>query len=289
MALITIGELIDRSWEHYRREFVDLMSISGWFLVVAIMDIVALALYPSASKMLAASSLSPAETVGVALYGFSNWILTPLIGLWVFISLVRLVRAHLSGRRGGVREAMIDGKRYFLPTLAISVLMFLLMASIVLIGFGPSAVLSLLAAMANNDLLSVLASAMLVVGVVAAVFLAFRWSVHYYFAPFTLLMDDTRGLPAFRESRKLVSGRYWGVLLRLIIPKIVFALLGAFLMAIIAFVLSIASSALVGLNLDVQLRLSTISTSVISTIIAVLLNPLIVIADLLLYQSLKGR
>ncbi len=287
MSLLTVGELIDRSWEHYRREFVDLMSVSGWVLLVALVNIVALAIYPSASKIIGDASLTSSESFGVGLYAFSNWALAPLIGLWVFVVLVRLVRSQLSGRRGGVREAMADGTRLFFPTLLVSLLIFLILAATLVIGFGPSIALSLIASAAGNGTLSILASLSLVVGVVAAIVLGFRWSVRYYFAPYTLLIDDVRGRATLPASRKAIEGRFWGVLLRIAVPKLVFILLGIMAMAVVAFVFSIATGALTGLNLDVQLRLSTISTSVLSTIVAALLNPIIVVADLMLYQSLK--
>lgn len=287
MALLTVGELIDRSWEHYRREFVDLMSVSGWILLVALVNIIALAIYPSASKIIGDATLTSSEAFGVGLYAFANWVLAPLLGLWIFIVLVRLARSQLSGRRGAVREAMADGTRYFFPTLLVSLLIFLILAGALLIGFGPAVVLSLIAGAAANGTLSVLASLSLVVGMVAAIVLGFRWSVHYYFAPYALLIDDVRGRATLPASRKAVEGRFWGVFLRLVVPKLVFALLGVMAMAVVAFVFSLATGALAGLNLDVQLRLSTISTTVLSTVVAALLNPIIVVADLMLYQSLK--
>lgn len=288
MPLLSVGELIDRSWEHYRRDFVDLLSVSGWILVPAILNVVALSIYPAASKIIGTGALTRPEAAGVGLYAFSTWIVAPIIGLWAFIALVRLVRAELSGRRGGVREAMQDGTRLFGPTLLVSVYIFLIMLAVVAIGFAPPAILALIAsALGGNTAVSVISGLVAIVGVVAALVLGLRWSVHYYFAPFALLIDDVRGKQALAASRALVAGKYWSVLLRVLVPKIVYILLGAILMAVVGFVLSIATTALTGLNVDVQLRLTTIVTSVLSTMVAALLNPLIVSADLMLYQSLK--
>lgn len=288
MALITIGELIDRSWEHYHKEFASLMSVSGWILLVAIFNVAALALYPSASRLLADDAIiTRPEAVGVAMYAFSNWVLGPLLGIWIFITLIRLIRSQLSGKRGGMREAIVDGKKYFLPTVAISAMIFLILVAVLVIGFGPSLILSLLATATKSGVLTILATISLVVGVIAALALGIRWSVHYYFAPFALLVDDVRGKAALTAARKLVDGRFWKVLIRLAIPKIVFILVGILVMALIQFVFSIASNALSGLSLDIQLRAGTIFMSVLSTLSAALINPLIVAADLMLYQSLK--
>ena len=288
MALITIGELIDRSWEHYHKEFSSLMSVSGWILLVAIFNVATLALYPSASRLLPVNTtLTKPEAVGVAMYAFSNWVLGPLLGLWIFITLIRLIRSQLSGRRSGIREALADGKKYFLPTLAVTAMIFLILVAVVLIGFGPSLILSLLATVTKLGFLTVLATVSLVVGVMASLVLGIRWSVHYYFAPFTLLVDDVRGKAALTAARKLVDGRFWQVLIRLALPKILFILVGVLLMALVQFVFSVVSSAFVGLSVDVQLRISTIVLSVLSTVVAALINPLIVASDLMLYQSLK--
>jgi hypothetical protein len=287
MPLITIGELIDRSWDHYRKEFADLISISGWILVTAVINIVALALYPNATKLATGAALTSAESVGVGLFAFSNWLLAPALGLFIFIALVRLVRSQLSGRRGSVREAFLDGQRLFLPTLLVSALIALILLAVLVISFGPSALLAFLSEALGSSALSLVASLLLVVGVIIGLILSFRWSIHYYFAPYTLLIDDVHGRATLPASSKLVGGRYWSVLLRLLVPKLVFVLIGVLGMAVLTFVFSIATSAMTGLNLDVQLRLSTIATSVLSTIVAALLNPLVVIADVMLYQSLK--
>ena len=288
MQLITIGELIDRSWEHYHKEFKDLMAVSGWILLVAIFNVVTLALYPSASRLLTSNTtLTGSESVGVAMYAFSNWVLGPLLGIWIFITLIRLVRSQLSGRRGGVRAALADGRKYFLPTVAVTAMIFGILVAVVAIGFGPSLLLSLLASALKSGFVSALATFALIAGLLVSLGLGIRWSVHYYFAPFALLVDDVRGKASLTAARRLVDGRFWGVLIRLAIPKIVFILVGILIMALAQFVFSIVSNAFAGLSLDVQLRMSTTFMSVLSTVVAALINPLIVASDLMLYQSLK--
>ena len=144
MALITIGELIDRSWEHYHKEFFSLMSVSGWIVLVAIFNVATFALYPSASRLMTENAtLTTAEAIGVGMYAFSNWVLGPLIGVWILIMLVRLIRSQLSGKRGGLREAVLDSKKYFLPTLAVTALILLVLIGVFLIGFLPSLLLLL--------------------------------------------------------------------------------------------------------------------------------------------------
>ncbi len=287
MPIISIGELIDRSWDHYRRDFVDLLSVSSWILIVAIFEIAAFFLYPYASKLASTSSLTMSETIGVGLYAFSTWVVAPILGLWAFIALTRLIRAQLSLKRSNIREAMIDGKRYFLKTLLVTLFIFGILLAAIGIGLGPGILLTLINLTFNIPALNIVSSILLVIGIVVSIILAFRWSVHYYFAPYALLLDGVEGKAAVIASQKLTEGHFWKILLRLVVPKLVFILMGIMAMAVVGFVFNAIIAVFTGLNIDLQVRLGTIFTSILSTVVAVFLNPLLITADLLLYQSLK--
>ena len=73
----------------------------------------------------------------------------------------------------------------------------------------------------------------------------------------------------------------------LVVPKIVFTFFAIVVMALLAFITSLIVNSLAGLNLDVQLRLISITTSIYPVLIAALINPIMIIADTLLYSSLK--
>jgi hypothetical protein len=60
-------------------------------------------------------------------------------------------------------------------------------------------------------------------------------------------------------------------------------------MLIVAYVTEILLDVTGGLNLDLQLRIKTIIESVFPIIIAALINPLIINADVILYRALKGE
>jgi len=283
--LISIGELIDTSWDHYRRHFVDLLSISGWLLLKSIVDIVALSLYPTVTKLATQATLTVPEQAGVILFIISNAVLAPIIGIWVFVGLVRLSRAQLLGR-SDVRAAMLDAKKYFFPTLWISILIFLVLLAALAIGFGPTLILLGLGTLMKNGMLMILANILLIFGVFAAFILSFRWTLHYAMAPYALLTENIRGRAAMMKSRKLAEGRFWAVLARYALPKVVFVLFGLVAMGILSYITTLAVSAAAGLNVDVQLRLITITSSIFPIVIAAIVNPLLVIADVLLYRSL---
>lgn len=286
--IISIGQLIDQSWELYRERFNELMSISGWLLLLAILYTLSLALYPSASTLWFSNKLTLAENAGIWLFIFTNYVLAPLLGLWVLIGLVRYGRMLIAGRGNDPKKAVSEIKARFIPTIVVSVMLVLILVVAVLIGFGPSILLAALGAIFKSSSLVVLANLLLIIGIFVALVLSFKWMVEYILAPYATIIDGDIGKKALASSRELIRGRFWEVLLRLAIPKFVFFLIGIILMVIVAYITSILVNATSGLNLDLQLRLTTMVKWTIPVVIAVLINPLIILADVLLYRSLKG-
>jgi hypothetical protein len=63
---------------------------------------------------------------------------------------------------------------------------------------------------------------------------------------------------------------------------------GVFAMSIAAYLVGILIDVSAGLNVDIQLRISTMTTTIIPIVIAVIINPLVVISDVLLLRSLRS-
>lgn len=286
--LISIGQLIDQSWALYRAKFNELMSISGWLLLLAILFVISLSLYPSASNLWFSNELTWSENIGILLFILTQFIIAPLLGLWVLIGLSRLGRSFISGKSITVQTAVAQIHANYFPTLLVSVMVALLLFVATLIGFGPSIVLAAIGAIAKSSILITLANLLLLVGVLVSLILAFKWTVEYILAPYAAMLDNARGKQALAQSRQLIRGRFWETLLRLVIPKMVFIFISIILMAIVAYVANILLSTAGGLNLDLRLRLATMVEWVIPVVIATLINPLIILADVLLYRSLKG-
>ena len=157
----------------------------------------------------------------------------------------------------------------------------------VVIGFGPAMIFAAIGSLTNLSSLIILANVLLVMGIFVALFLSIKWTVYYLLAPLMTILDDTRGKEALAQSRSLIEGRFWAVLARMIIPKLVFVLFGVFVMSIIGYLIGILISASAGINLDIQLRISTMTQTIIPILIATFINPLIIISDVFLLRSLK--
>lgn len=286
--LISVGELIDQSWETYRSRIWDYLAISGWLLVSAILFAIALAFYPSASKLQLAGDLTFWESSGVILFSISSLLVTPILSFWVYIALMRGSNTHLTRNGFKPKNALREAKAAFFPTLVTSIMVTLMVILAIVIGFAPPAILAALASLANVTILVIIANLLLFVGMGVALFLTTKWIVYYIFAPYLTALNGLKMKEALATSRAMIQGQFWPVLVRLAIPKIVFMIFGAFAMAIVAYIVGILISASAGLSLDIQLRISTMTEFIVPVVIAAFINPLIVISDVLVLRSLKS-
>jgi len=286
--LLSVGELIDQSWEVFRSRMSELLSISGWLLATAILFAIALAFYPSASKLSLGADLTGIETTGVLLFSFTNLVVTPILSFWIYIALTKALRAHFDRKTVVAKTAMWEVKPAFFPTLLTSVMVILMVLLAIVIGFAPPAIIATLGFLTNLSFIIVFANLVLVAGIFVSLFLSIKWVVYYFVAPYLTMLDGTPAKLALATSRQLIEGRFWPVLIRIAVPKLVFVIFGVFAMSIIAYLVGILIDFSAGLNIDIQLRISTMTTTIVPILIAVLINPLIVISDILLLRSLRS-
>lgn len=287
-SIISIGELIDQSWDVYRTRLWELLTISGWLMVTAILNAIALALYPPATTLQLGAELTGLEITGVLLFSATTLIITPLLSFWIYTSLVRALNTHFAGRRIDPKMAMREGRDVFFPTLLTSLMVVLMVVLAIVIGFAPPVILAAIGSLTNLPTLVIIANILLVIGVFVALVLSIKWVVYYLLAPIITILNNTPAKQALTMSRQLIQGRFFAVLARVAVPKLVFVIFGVFAMSIIAYLVGILIDASSGLNLDIQLRISTMTQSIIPILIAVLINPLILISDVLLFRSLKN-
>ncbi len=285
--LLSVGELIDTSWDSYREDFMELVSISSWMLLVAFLDVISLALNPLASETFSGAALTGTETFGLALYLFTKFVAAPVIGLWVFLALVRFVAARMTGKRMDVRSAIKESRKLFWPSVLVSILLGLMLVGAIVIGVGPGLVVGLIATAVGSTVLGIVAVALSALGMLAAIILVIKWAIEYGMAVYALCIDGIRSRAALTYAKSLVSGRFLSTMVRVLIPNVVFVILGTVAVGIPAYFLSLVLFSASGINSDVQLRLYSVINAVFPIIAAVLLNPLLVIANVLLYKSLK--
>jgi hypothetical protein len=287
--LISVSDLIDQSWIKYRSSFPFFLQISGWLVILAIMNTVALLLYPSAGAVAFHNTLTASEITGVILYTLSNVILSPLIGFWVFVALAIGAKSVITHERMSILQVMQETKKRFLPALVVSVLVGLTLLLAQIITVGPSIILGAIGFFVNNNWILGAANALLLLGLIASLILTSRWTLYYVMSPYAAILDHAKNKQALLKSRKLIEGKFWNVLFRLLVPKIVFILFGVLFAVLVNTVISSLVIGSTGYNLDVQKRIIDLASSVLPLLIAIFLNPLIFLSDVLLYQSLTEQ
>ncbi|MBI2484775.1 hypothetical protein HYW18_01340 [Candidatus Uhrbacteria bacterium] len=288
---ISVGQVIDKSWLTYRAHFSELVSISGWLLVSVIASIIGLSFSPPAASLYASlTSFSATETVGTVLQILNNFLVAPILYIWIFAATARFLRARDHGGSTKLSAVGREGWKRFWPltwvTILFSVLMlaaFLPLAPGLLFLFGGSFLPSLGAPVSS------LGTLLLILGVFASAYLVLRWGIRYYFAPLSLAYNDMQGQSAFMHSRRLVAGRFWETLIRLVLPKVLYFIIFAAALFILVIFGEVLIGAVSGLNIELHARLSTIVFSLLVGLQSIVLNPLVMITDYVVFQDIEKR
>ena len=103
--LISIGQIIDQSWEHYTKHFKEIMNISLWYFLVAILLTVGNLLAPGDNGLLAAGgAFTVLEAIGLAITIITSLIITPLTGIWVYVTLMQAVKLQRNNQTVNLKE-----------------------------------------------------------------------------------------------------------------------------------------------------------------------------------------
>jgi len=293
--LISIGELIDQTWEFYKDNFSDLMGISAWLLVTALAGVIGWALFPDIETLSRMAQmpdniqLTNWQSFGIAMVLLNRFVIFPIASIWVFASLAEFVNKRLNKKRPRIKHALLHGWKHFFPVLLSRVIYSLVILGGLLIGVGP-VLLALLFGVPFQGTNAIVLSILGIVGLTISVFLMVRWTVTYYLGGFgyTNVIEQKHGIKSMKRSRNLVKGRFWSSLLRIFIPKILFIGIATVIVYLTEPLVSVFQSAfLQGISDSAHIRLQTVFVLVWPTIFMVFINPLVYIADVLVYRNLR--
>ena len=283
MKLIGIGALIDSAWEQYRKQFSTLIKISAWTLLITAINIVVILLYPiDAAEM--TRDLTGGEIFGIILMFVNNIVFAAIVGIWVVNALITAAHKYTEGASVNMKVISKSAWKLFFPVLwvrillivayvvaaAIPVLLFWLV-TMVLAGWLPTFLMFLL----------LFISLLLVLPAIALV-------IYLAFAIFAAVMDGKRGTAALRYSASLLKNRFWPVLARLLVPKLLY--FGVFFLAQFLLVI-IVGVVMYGIFQDTTAvaaaRIEWIALYVSYAVLFILLNPMLLVTDHIIYNNLK--
>lgn len=286
-SIISIGSLIDHSWDRFRASVPDYVSLASVMLIVALIQLIALILFPFASELQSANPMNGWETFGVILYAIGG-IIAPFLGFAIYVGVVRLTN-RTSMQPFSLKEAFKEIKTYFVPSFVSAILLGLLIVAAFAIGLIPSFLFVFLSPFIPFPIVLALMDLLLIALILASYVFVVKWSVEYYFAPYSAILDKKKGKEALRHSRSLVRGKFWSVFLRLIVPKLVFIMFAVLALTVLYYVALLFINIFAGLSVDLRVRLFSIVKTISPVVVGIFISPLLFIADVMLYKSISER
>lgn len=289
--IITLGSLIDKTVEHYRDHFKELIGITLWLIVASAPFLFSSYIAPAGID----ASTPTAELVTYLILNSLGAITTTLAALWIGTTLIQTIHARAQGQ---TPDHVALGKKawkyvpnMFTLSFCIGVAVLLAAAALLLPGF-----LLVLLNHADGTLgaaLGIGGVLLLFGGSIGLLYAIIRYSVEISFAQFFLVLEQD---PKFslktlwktvQSSRSVVRGSWRAVALRIFIPNAIISLIAFG----ITFVISVLTTLLLSLaagSLSVfAVTLIAIGVTLCTFIINCLAMPLYSLATYYLYDGIK--
>lgn len=281
--LISLGQVFDKTIEHYRKHFGEFMTITAWMGVAAIPAVLAKVI----RVFMSLGEVTPLMIVSMLLT-FASAIALAVVGSLVVLTLLFTIRDQAEGKSGNITSRFAEAKKAFWPyvlTNALFALVILATVIVPIIGLGLAMAGS--AALLNNGLVSAVGMACILIGCPVALVLIIKFSIEYGFGPYAAVLDKKPVTAALPHAKSLVRGRFFDVLIRYVPPKFLFTLVG-YLARLVAI---LAISFLVALILGSSALGSGFASALyflIEIAITAVLMPLLTLTDYYIYDSLRN-
>ncbi len=282
IQLISIGQIVDKTFHLYEKHFGDYMRIALWMLLGVPLIIVSMVLFP-----LFADSF--AGTLAVVILMFLNALFALCIGYGIFGGVVLSTSAFEVGKKPASIRAQIPNivAKLFLQGLALGILV-LGACLLVLPGVG----MLFISALQEHSgvVLPSLGMFFLFFGGVTSAILIAYCIVVFPMAPLSLMLEKGGVVASIRRAFALVKGRWWATMLRVLVPKLTLLVIILFVQLLISLLMFVLSAALVPATefIDqsaLEIFVGAIS-QILSTLVAAVTAPVFIIADYYVFQSL---
>lgn len=286
--LLSVGTVIDRAWSHYTKHFLELMTISSWLLILAVINIVTSWLSPSTAMLNGQSikALSTMQMSGIIIYGLTFFVMAPILSIWISNQLIKTTDQQLSGGKMSSKAISTFAWKHFFPRALVGLMSTVMILSPFLL-FLPGAGTMVASSLLQSSSLSLLSTLLIFLAAIAStvgcVFLAIR----LIFSPFALLLNNQRGRRALQASTALAKGRFWSVAFRVVIPAVVFYIGMTTVQVVIIFFLRTIILSVAGLNVELAAQLFNMGQGTIFILLSALVSPLIISANTIVYRDLN--
>jgi hypothetical protein len=277
--LISIGSLIDTSFEHYKKHLPSILGIMLWLLVGGI---------PSAIGMLLSSEgdeLGAMTWVSFGLIFLGN-VLIALVSIHVTVALILSLREQKQGKQTDPRTFLQKAFSLDLSYIWATILKAIFVALLPLLPLALSIAAFIFAFQSDSGILLNILAVVAFITLLVALGGAIKFSLSYAFVPYFTVLDGERGMKSLKASAALVRGRWWETLWRSFIPKALYTLIFVVILGVTLWVTS-----MIGLALSQEsfllAKLFAITNFFLSTLLNVFLIPLLLLNDYYLYENLR--
>ncbi|MEK9156723.1 MAG: hypothetical protein AAB448_01135 [Patescibacteria group bacterium] len=278
-SLLSLGALIDTSFEHYKKHLPSILGTTLWLLAAAI---------PSAIGIVLSQDGDAVNVTTWMSFGFSalGGIIGVLASIHISVALIASLREQKEGNitdpRVFLKKAFSLDLSYVWATILKSIFVGIIPLIPLLISIGA---FSFALRSENGMLVNVLAIVAFVT-ILLALGGALKFSLHYNFVPYATVLDGKRGMESLRTSAALVKGRWWPIFWRVFLPKALYTLIFVVILAGTLWTTGIIGIALSQGSFFLA-KLFALTNFFISTLINAFLIPILLLNDYYVYENLR--
>ncbi len=278
-SLLSLGALIDTSFEHYKKHLPSILGTTLWLLAAAIPSAIGIALSQDGDALNATTWMSFALN---ALGG----IIGVLASIHISVALIASLREQKQGKITDPRVFLKKAFSLDLSYVWATILKSVFVAIIPLVPLLISITAFIFALRSENNILVNVFGVIAFITVLLALGCAVKFSLHYNFVPYATVLDGKRGMESLRTSAALVKGRWWPIFWRVFLPKALYTLIFVVILAG-----TLWTTGLIGIAFSqgsfFLAKLFALANFFISTLINAFLIPILLLNDYYVYENLR--
>lgn len=277
--LISLGSLIDTSFEHYKSHLPAILGITVWLLAAAL---------PSAIGLLLTREGIDFDALTLTSFGLSalGTLIGVLVSLHVTVALILSLREQRQGKATDPRSFLKKAFSFDLSYLWATILKTLFVAVLPLIPLAFAIIAFVFTIKLENAVVTNIVAVVTFASILVALGGAIKFSLSYGFVPYATVLDGARGMASLRTSADLVRGRWWETFWRAFLPKALYTLIFVIILALVLWVTGMIAVA-VSQESFFLAKLFALINFFISTALNAFFIPILLLNDYYLYENLR--
>jgi hypothetical protein len=279
-SLISLGQLIDRSFDHGKKYYKELLTILLWIVIASTPTVIA-----RVTSVLENNEALTAGDWAVLIFTLLGFISVTVVSVWAYISLTYMISLRANGRSVNFKQVSRDSWQIWLKYFALAIVIFALFAGMTLFSL-PGLILIFTSVAKDSSMLTAIGAPLLFIGGTLSMITLLRYSIPLSLAPYILLLEETSVFEAIQDSLKLVKGRWLATFIRFVVPKFIYTLILLALNYLTFVVFNLLFAVTMNVSWGLTLVIYAVSLFV-SVFTSVLITPLVIANDYYLYDSLR--